>query len=1059
MEKNTSMCDDANRNCIGRMRLFPQCYLVILILLLISNTLSAQQKRIVKGTVLDEQRRPLIGVSVTGKGSTSGTQTNLDGEFSLEVAEGTQSLMVRYIGMTNQEVDIKGKNQLTIIMKDDMAQLNEVVVVGYGTQKKASVVGAITQTTSEVLERTGGVSSLGAALTGNLPGVITTASSGMPGEEDPQILIRGRSTWNNAGPLILVDGVERSMNNIDISSVESVSVLKDASATAVFGVKGANGVILITTKRGKEGKAEIRASVNTVMKTVSKLPGKLDSYDMFDVRNQAIEYELALRPTAWASYQPHDIMLKYRNPANLEESERYPNVDWVNTLFRDDAMSYNANLNVSGGSSFVKYFASVDYLDEADLFRRFDNNRGYGGGYGFDRLNVRSNLDFQLTKSTVFRANIAGSRGISDRPWIGVNPYNTWTAAYSTAPNLYVPRYSDGTWGYYNPNEQMGLNSAQILSTSGNQQVTTSRITTDFTVDQNLGALVKGLNFKGTLSIDNTFVENQRGINDANNGVQRKWINPETGNAIYKEDKDINTQLEFRESVRWASSAGAVDNNATFRRMFSQFQLNYVTTIAKNHNVTAMGLWSRDESASGTRIPSYREDWVFRTTYNYAGKYSLEYNGAYNGSEKFGPDYRFEFFSSGGLGWVISEEEFMKPVSFISLLKLRGSYGQIGDDGGSPRFAYLTNWSFGGRTRLGITNVDAEQSPYNWYKESGVGNPNVRWEKVTKKNIGFEFGFFKDVISGSIDVFQDDRSDILSSGGNRAVPSYFGAAAPVSNSGKVRSRGYEFDIRFNKRVNKDLRLWTNINFTRAINKVLEADVPGLLPLYSKPLDKQIGQGYSYVSQGFYNTWDELYGSTMHDVNDNQKLPGNYHIVDYNADGIINANDNIPYGFSGAPENTYNATLGFDWKRFSVFAQFYGVNNVTREIVLGTFSSQNPVAYAEGSYWTKDNINADVPMPRWASTPSGYYGADRYRFDASYIRLKNAEIAYTFDQKWVQRAGMSRLRVFVNGNNLYVWTKMPDDRESNFQSAGGQAWASQGAYPTVKRFNLGANITF
>jgi TonB-dependent SusC/RagA subfamily outer membrane receptor len=225
-------------------------------------------------------------------------------------------------------------------MKDNTEQLGDVVIVGYGVQKKQSVVGAITQTTSETLERTGGVTSLGAALTGNLPGVITTASTGMPGEEDPQILIRGRSTWNNAAPLILVDGVERSMNNIDISSVATISVLKDASATAVFGVKGANGVILITTKRGREGKAEIRASANTTMKAASKLPGKLDSYDMFKTRNRTIEYELALAPGAWTSYLPEAVMLKYRNPANLEEAERYPNVDWVNTLFRDNAMSY-----------------------------------------------------------------------------------------------------------------------------------------------------------------------------------------------------------------------------------------------------------------------------------------------------------------------------------------------------------------------------------------------------------------------------------------------------------------------------------------------------------------------------------------------------------------------------------------------------------------------------------------------------------------------------------------------------------------------------------------------
>jgi len=647
---------------------------------------------------------------------------------------------------------------------------------------------------------------------------------------------------------------------------------------------------------------------------------------------------------------------------------------------------------------------------------------------------------------------------VRDRPWININEYNTWGAAYYTAPNLFVPQYADGTWGYYAPNSGQGTNSARILATSGLEKLTTSRITTDFSVEQNLGKLLKGLSLKGSLSLDNTFIENARGINDIFNGAQQKYVDPTTGNVSYSVDKDPNTQFAFKESVRWSGAAGSVDDRETLRRMFSQVQLNYGTKINK-HNITGMGLWNRDQMARGSVIPSYREEWVFRTTYNYDGRYSLEYNGAYNGSEKFSPDNRFAFFSSMGAGWMISEEKFMEPLKFISLLKLRGSYGAIGDDSGSPRFAYLSQWAFGGRTRLGTTGVDAEQSIYNWYRETSVGNPNVSWEKVKKGNIGIEYGFFKDMITGNVDFFQDRRTDILSSGGNRAIPSYYGAAAPTANTGKVQASGYEVELRYNKKVNQNLRLWTNVNYTHAENKVIEADIPDLLPDYQKSTGKQIFQSNSYVNAGYYNNWDELYASTAHSDNDNQKIPGNYHLVDYNADGIIDAGDNIPYGHTGNPQNTYSAMIGFDWKKFSVFAQFYGVNNITRQVVLGTFSSQNTIAFEEGSYWSKTNTNPDVPMPRWASTPSGYQSADRYMYDASYIRLKNAEIAYTFDQKWIKRAGMSSFRLFLNGNNLFVWTKMPDDRESNFQSAGGQGWASQGAYPTVKRFNFGASITF
>lgn len=292
----------------------------------------------------------------------------------------------------------------------------------------------------------------------------------------------------------------------------------------------------------------------------------------------------------------------------------------------------------------------------------------------------------------------------------------------------------------------------------------------------------------------------------------------------------------------------------------------------------------------------------------------------------------------------------------------------------------------------------------------------------------------------------------------RAIPSYYGAVAPVANLGQVQNRGYELELKFNYTFGSGLNLWLNTSITHAKNKIISADNPELLPDYQKGEGKAIGQSYSYVSNGFYNTWDELYASTIHSTNDGQKLPGNYNILDFNADGVIDAKDNIPFGYSGTPQNTYNTTFGVNWKGFSAFVQFYGVSNVTRQVVLTSLSEQNHVVYDQGSYWSADNTNADSPMPRWLSTASSFNNGSRYMYDASYLRLKNAEIAYTFDgkSKWVKSAGLQSIRVYINGNNLYLWSKMPDDRESNFAGTG---WASQGAYPTVKRFNLGANIIF
>jgi len=1037
-------------------------YLLLLFIFVGQSILHAQAKRQIKGVIVDGNHKRVSGASIKIKGTSLATSSDDEGTFTLQVPADKNLLTISKLGYNQAEVDIAQKTTIEVQLTDRTLEIEETIVVGYGRQKKETVVGAIAQTSGKILERAGGVSSVGAALTGNVPGVITTASTGMPGEEDPRIVIRGRSTWNNTDPLVMVDGVERPLSAVDISSIETISVLKDASATAVYGVRGANGVILITTKRGKEGQMLIRGTVNNIVKTVSQLPGKMDSYDALMLRNKVIEYELGINPASWADYSPQDIINKYRFPADQTERERYVNTDWAKELFRSQAFSQNSSVNIAGGTPFVKYFANADYLYEGDLFRQFENARGYKAGYGFNRLNVRSNLDFQLTPTIKFSTNLAGSRGVRKSPFGGGNDYSYWIAAYTVAPDVIYPRYSDGTWGFNAPNPNAGINSARVLAISGTEYITTSRITTDFTLEQDLKFLTKGLNLRGTISLDNTFVEGRRGINDANNSTQSKWIDPKTGLPTYQIPFDGTNRFDFAEGIDWTIEGGTVNNALTYRRLFYQLQLNYATTLAKNHNISAMGLVNRNQYGRGSTVPSYREDWVFRTTYNYKNKYMLEYNGAYTGSEKFAPENRFAFFNSGGIGWLVSEEEFMKPLSFLNTLKLRGSYGDIGDDSGGGQFLYLTQWAYGGTSGMGVDGrfsySDGNTSPYIWYKENVLGNPNIRWEKVKKLNFGVDFGLFNGQISGKVDFFKDHRTNVLITGGGRSIPSYFGVEAPTANLGEVENKGYEVELKFNKQLSPNWRIWADINFTHAKDKVINADAPELLPEYQKPDNKQVSQTYSYVSSGYYNTWDELYGSTIHESNDLAKLPGNYHILDYNGDGIIDAKDNIPYAFPSVPQNTYNCTIGFDWNNFSVMTQWYAVNNVTRQVVFNSFSGQLNLAYDEGSYWSKDNINADVPLPRWLSQSSSYTPGNRYMFDGSYIRLKTAEIAYNFNREssMIKRLGLQNLRLFLNGNNLVFWSKMPDDRESNYAGTG---WASQGAYPTVKRFNLGANITF
>ncbi len=1034
-------------------------------------SLNAQAQKIqVKGNLVDGTGEPLIGATVKVKGNAGvGAVTDFDGNFIISVPSENSTLVFTYVGMKTKEVKIGKKRELKLTLEDDNA-IGEVVVVGYGQQKKASVVGAITQTTGKVLERAGGVSDIGSALTGNLPGVITTSSSGMPGDEDPKIVIRGVSSWNSSDPLVLVDGIERPMSSVDIHSVQSISVLKDASATAVYGVKGANGVILITTKRGTEGKAKISASASSALKLVSKLPETYGSADALYYVNQAIKHELGLSPSSWGDIRSTDFINNYNAPAGsidpetgLLMSERYPDVDWQKELFKDYAMSYNANVNIAGGTKAVKYYAAIDYQHEGDLFREWENNRGYTSGYGFNRINVRSNLDFQLTKTTTLKANLSGSHGIRKSPY-GLDKGSwaetqLWQAAYSAPHDTFLPQYSDGVWGYFPKDEQGSPNSVTQLALHGEQATTTTRINTDFTLEQDLSFITKGLKASAIVSWDNVFVEASRGVNDLDHAAQYKYIDPITGVVTYKQKPGGKNNFDFVETIAWKTDAGALNNNLTQRNLFYQAQLYWGRKFGQ-HDVTAMGVFNRSERATGSQFTNYREDWAFRTTYNYADRYMLEYNGAYNGSEKFSKDNRFAFFNSGAIGWNVANEKWFKPVAetkvfgrnLVDILKLRYSYGEIGEDNVWERWLYQTTWAYGGKTHLDSTNPGNE-SIYTWYKEAKVGNPDIHWEKAIKKNFGIDYAFLGGLVAGSLEFFSEKRSDIMIAGSSRSVPFYFGASAPYMNKGRTKTTGYELEVRLKYDFANGIHAYANMNMTHAKNVVTEHDDPVMLPSYQKNVGYSIGQAKSYLDNGTAQSWDDVIAMTPHNTNDNQKLPGQYIITDFNGDGVIDTNDSAPYGYTGTPQNTYNATIGIDYKGFSIYAQFYGVTNVSRYVAFNSLpKSYLHTVFKEGAYWSPSTPDG-IPSLRMNSTPS-YYEGTRFLYDGSFCRLKNLEVAYTWNGGWIKSLGLSMLKVYVNGNNLFLWTDMPDDRESNFAGTG---LASQGAYPTMKRINFGFKL--
>lgn len=1028
---------------------------------------------VVSGQVKDEKGETLPGVNVLEKGTSNGTTTDSEGKFTLAVADQNSVIVFSFIGYKTQEVTVGNITNLSIALAPDVAVLEEVVVVGYGTQKKESVVGSIAQVGEERLKQTGRVTDLKQSLTGNLPGVTTITSSGEPGgtrtaESATQIFIRGQNTWNGGQPLILVDGVERNMENIDVNEVESISVLKDASATAVFGVKGANGVILITTKRGKVGKPQLTFSYNATALFVSRLPEKLDSYNTLLLKNEAIEREVVLNETSWADYTPIDIVNRYRSPQSPTDALLYPNVDWQDAVFKDMGMSHYASMNLRGGTKFAKYFGSLAYMHEGDMFRDYNNYKGYEANYNFDRFNFRSNVDFNITPTTKLSVNLAGHYRQKNTNFdFRQNNEYVWQAVYGMPPDAYLPQYEDGRWGVASniPTEGMP-NPAAAINNEGIRENRWTQLNTDFLLEQRLDFLTKGLVFTGSFFYDNT-IASEGGLYDVTNHVRPESAGNTPAKYVHRDlytgsDQDPSEYIEnapltgvnqFDWVIRpWTINQEDVLPDQVRRRLMYQLQFNYDRKFG-DHNIGALALFKREENAIGSVFPSYREDWVFRTTYDYDARYLFEANGAYNGSEQFGPGYRFDFFPSVATGWVVSNEEFFKN-KWVNWLKLRYSVGLVGDDRiTSARWLYSSQLAYGGFSRMNA--VPGEESPYKWFKELVVGNPDIRWEKALKSNFGIEVGFLDDLISVTFDYFTEDRTDILLEGGLRSsIPPFYGATSPPSaNIGHVKAKGHEIEVRLDRSW-RNFRAWGAFAATRTENKILAKDDPILMPGYLKAEGYAINQTKSQIRADRYKNWDEVYASVPQEANDLQKLPGYFNILDFNGDGIIKADDAAPIGYPESPLNTYNATIGFGFKGFTAVVQFYGVRNVSRNIPLKNYNLNTNVLFSDiYDYWSRENPGGTAYLPLWKT--QGAFIGDYWIYDGSYVRLKTAEIAYSLSSDLVRKAGLSSLRIYLNGNNLAFWSKLPDDREGAV--TGGSA--SNGAYPATRRVTLGLDITF
>ena len=1044
---------------------------LMVLLLLTSGHAFAQNLR-VQGRVLDELGAGLIGAGVLIQGTTQGTITDIDGNFELPSVPKGAVLEFSCIGYATQEVQVTGTH-LEVTMAPDKRLLDESVVIAYGQQNKVTITGAVTAVGGETLMKSP-VANVANALQGNLPGVSAVQPSGMPGADEPVIRIRGVGSLNSAEPLVLVDGVERPFSQLDPNEIESISVLKDASATAVFGVRGANGVILVTTKRGEVGKASVTASASAAMQTISKFIDFADSYTYGQMYNYT-QITDALPMNEWpgtvaiADYTPYEDNCKVRFSQEVMEHFRtgdmpvtFPNTDWIDYIMKDAAWQEQANVNVSGGTEKVRYFVSAGFLNQNSLFKTFSQNKNET--FDYQRLNYRANLDIDVSKYSQLsitlggrmqdRNTMGGGEGFLFRYLQGATPYagagiDEQGRHIVSDPNIVGPFDRSALSNYYN---------------LGYVNESTNALNFDLQYKLDLSFLTKGLDFKVKGSYNSDYTARKNRQNGYGTGVTYVATLVDGKEVLRKEN--VTWPIPYSEA-KWGN-----------RNWYAEASLNYARRFGK-HNVGALLLYNQSKSyypwdSDGSlyqSIPKGYVGLVGRVTYDYDTKYLLDLNIGYNGSENFAPGNRYGLFPSVSLGWIPSQEKWWQPIKpVVSYFKLRASYGLVGNDStNGARFLYLPGaWQF----YTGSMTVNPQNrgtnfgTNGNWLqavKELTAGNPNVTWETATKINLGVDAGFFNDKLHAYVDFFWEDRKDILVSNAS-TLPAITSLPSSYVNEGRVKNHGYEITLNWEQKIG-DFRYSISPNFAFVRNKVIEMlEVPPMYDYLSRT-GLPVGQRFGYDLFEFYEQgateerYLEKYGVEMPDQNVALKN-GDAVYVDLNGDGIVDQNDQKPLGYTDNPEITYSLNFNFQWKGLDFTMLWIGADHVSRQLngyFRDQFGSTNTSALTQwvaDNSWTEDNTDAILPRISFENRVHNNRDSQAWVIDSRYVRLKNVEFGYTFAPK-KKDAFFNYIRVYASGNNLLTFA----DFKGNDPEAPGSGLDYGVRYPMTRLFNIGAQFNF
>lgn len=1010
-------------------------------LLLLSVNIFAQKKLIVTGVVTDENKEPLVGVNVTVKDQAGlGAITDINGHYSINVEEYSK-LVFSYIGFDKVEILIKEQKTVNVTMKEANArEIDEVVITGTGAQKKLTVTGAVTTVNVDDL-KSNPTANLSNALAGNVAGVLAMQTSGQPGKNVSEFWIRGISTFGaNSSALVLVDGFERNLDEINIEDIESFTVLKDASTTAIYGPRGANGVVLITTKHGKAGKININAKVETSYNTRTITPEFADGYSYATMMNEA-----RITRNQEPIYQQDELELLRLGL----DPDLYPNVDWKDVLLKDGAMTYRASVNMNGGGATARYFVSLSYVNEEGMYKTDEAIRNdYNTNPSSQRWNYRLNTDIDITKSTLLKVGVSGSLKKRNAPGMGSN---VWTSLMYQNPISIPLMYSNGYVPAFGPEDDR-TNPWVLATQTGYYEIWENKIQTNIALEQKLDFITKGLRFEGRFGFD---------TNNTSDISRRKM--PETWRAerFRNSDGEIVYTRQREEQKMTQSSSSSGD-----RREFFEAILHYNRGF-KAHHIGGTLKYSQDTYRTTVNIGEDIKNGIAkrhmglagRTSYNWNYRYFADFNFGYNGSENFADGHRFGFFPAFSVAWNIAEEPIIKKnLKWMNMFKLRYSYGKVGNDQMNDRFPYLytigdgSGWNWGDYTYSRV---------FNGLTYTALASNNVTWEIATKHDLGVDFSLFNDKFTATVDYFHEQRDGIYME--RKYLPSMVGVTSnPKANVGSVRSKGFDGNFAYKQKIG-DVNVTLRGNITYSKNEILEKDEENAVYAYQMESGYRVNQARGLIALGLFEDYDDIRNSPRQDFGTVQ--PGDIKYKDVNGDGVVNDGDKVAIGATTKPNMIYGLGLSARWKGLDVNVHFQGAGkssffingstvyafkdnqwgNVLKNLVADRWISSD----ISGNPAT-ENPNASYPRLSFGGNNNNFRASTFWLRDGAYLRLKTLEVGYTLPKSIVNKIKFNNIRIFFIGTNLLTFAKFKEWDPELGSSTGTE-------YPLSKVLTLGLTV--